>query len=72
MPARYTLQAIFTFGEFRLQAEEKEHLGQGECNHRKIDALAPDGEKSDDQPHEGGTHNAKKDTGFGGEAPFFN
>ena len=46
---RHVLQAVLAAGERRLQAEEINHLRQGQRDHREIDALPADRDRSRDQ-----------------------
>src|ERR1700722_6059241 len=48
-PARHALNAVLAMREGSLEAQEIEHLRQGERDHREIDALAADGEEADGQ-----------------------
>ena len=72
MTARHTLQSVFTPGEFRLQAEEKEHLRKRKRDHGKIDALTADRKEADHKPHQGRADNAKQYSRLGWEVPFLN
>ena len=46
---RHGLDPILAMGERRLEAEEVDHLGERQRDHREIDALAPDREPAHDQ-----------------------
>ncbi len=70
MAARHALQAVLSMSERRLQAEEIEHLRQGECDHGEIDALSANGEKADDKAEESGTGHADDQTNFRCDTPF--
>ena len=50
LTARHAMQAIFPVGERRLDEEEEHHLGQGQRDHREVDALPPDGQRPEQRP----------------------
>ena len=45
-PPRDALDPVLAAGERRLQAEEVEHLGQGQGDHREVDPLPADGQRA--------------------------
>src|SRR5260221_4740414 len=60
--SRYPLQAILTAGELRLQTDEEHELRQGQCDHRKINALATHRNRADHEAKQHGDCDAGKDT----------
>jgi hypothetical protein len=50
LAAWHALQAVFTTGEGRLQADEEQHLRQRQRDHRGVDALAANGKETTTRP----------------------
>ena len=69
MAARHCLNAIFTACEGRLQAEEVDHLCQRQRNHGEIDALATNGDPTEDRPLHPGQKRPDQDRNFRGQPP---
>src|SRR6185312_5873405 len=69
IPLRDALDAVFAMGERRLQIDEIQQLRQRERDHRKIDALAPDGDQAGDDAKSGGGGGADQNSKLGRDAP---
>ena len=67
--ARDGLDAVLAVGERGLQAEEEEHLGQRQRDHREVDALTPDGQRADREPEQRRGRGAEQDGQLGRPAP---
>ena len=65
----HALQAIFTAGELGLQRHEERHLGQCQRNHRKIDALAANGQPAKDQAQRSTNQSAQQHADLRCKAP---
>src|SRR5215469_16744610 len=70
MSARHALDAVLTAGERRFEREERDHLRQSVRDHREIDALAADRERTENSADRRRYGDAAEDAEFGREAPY--
>ena len=68
---RHRLDAVLAVGERRLDAEEIDHLREGDGDHGEIDADRADGERTDDETERGRRGDAERDRRDRFEAPDF-
>ena len=63
----HALQAVLAAGGLHLQHDEVDHLGQGQGDHRKVDARAPDGQNAEQPAQKAGRYRAGEDADLGGD-----